>query len=274
MHNFLRSIKTNVVSLTVAVVAVVIFIVGYVLFSSPDRGMMVWSYTHLDAFAVSISPRDAQLRFAIGDYYFGNGAYDLKKAERYFRDAVVLDPRLEVSHYQLARIYFINSNFSSALAEVNTEINLFPDFKRSYYVRGLIYGYMNKPDKAVSDFKTFLEWKPESWAGHNDLAWVYFMKGDYKNSAKTAREGLVYSPNNVWLLNSLGVALLNMKNLDEAEKTLTKALADADAMTSADWGVAYPGNNPATYVDGLDAMKASIERNLALIASKRAEVDK
>ena len=121
----------------------------------------------------------------------------------------MLDPRLEISHYQLARIYFINSNFSSALAEINTEISLFPDFKRSYYVRGLIYGYTNKLDKAVDDFKIFLEWKSESWAGHNDLAWVYFMKGDYKNSAATARDGLRYNPGNVWLNNSLGVALLN-----------------------------------------------------------------
>ena len=275
MHDFLRIIKIHTAGLALAVVSIVgMSFAVCALLNNPDRGMMVWSDTHFALLAVAIAPHDAPLRFAIGNYYFGDGTYDLKKAEGSFRDALALDPHLERVHYQLARIYFMNSNFPSALAEIDTEITLFPDFERSYYVRGLIYGYANEPDKAIADFKEFLRWKPESWAGHNDLAWVYFLKGDYKNSAATAREGLTYAPNNVWLLNSLGVALLNEGNPAEAEKSLTAALSVANKMTPEDWGRSYPGNNPSVYGDGLDAMKASIERNLALIVAANVKVDK
>ena len=237
---------------------------------TPPRvlAISIWQQTHFASLATFLATRDAALRFEIGNYYFGGGAYNTQKAEEYFKKALEIESDIQGAHYQLARVYFIRGDFYTALNEINKEIELYPDFKRSYYVRGLIYGYAKQPDKATADFKEFLKWKPESWAGHNDLAWVYFMKGDYKNSAETAREGLVSSPNNVWLLNSLGVALLNEGKLTEAKEALTKAQTAAEAMTLADWGKSYPGNNPSVYGDGLDAMRASIKRNLALIADK------
>jgi len=42
-----------------------------------------------------------------------------------------------------------------------------------------------------------------------------------------------------------------------------------DSLSSEKVVSIYPGNNPAIYGDGLDAMRASIERNLELIAAKR-----
>ena len=122
----------------------------------------VWAHTHLAPLATMLAPRDAALRFTIGNYYFGNGAYDLQKAHDAYQGALVLDPEMVGPHYQLARIDFIRSDFFFALKEINTEIELHPDFKRSYYVRGLINGYSGKLKDAESDFTTFLAWKPDS----------------------------------------------------------------------------------------------------------------
>src|SRR3989344_3285610 len=245
-----------------------IILIAVVVQKRNEMSTALWDTLGCEICVFYLRPDDPQLFFAMGNRYFGGGAYDVDRAQGYFEKSLEIDPKIAGAHYQLARIYFIRGDFYTALNEINKEIELYPDFKRSYYVRGLIYGYAKQPDKATADFKEFLKWKPESWAGHNDLAWVYFMKGDYKNSAETAREGLVSSPNNVWLLNSLGVALLNEGKLTEAKEALTKAQTAAEAMTLADWGKSYPGNNPSVYGDGLDAMRASIKRNLALIADK------
>ena len=253
------------------VVLVVALFVVIVTNAKTSIGMSLWTYTRIAPLATLVSPNDPALQFAIGNYYFGGGAYDVEKAQGYFQKALEIDPKLEGAHYQLGRTYFIQSAFYDALREINKELELHPNFKRSYYMRGLVYGYTKHYAEAENDFKEFLKWKPKSWAGHNDLAWIYFMKGDYKNSATTAREGLKYVPNNVWLLNSLGVALLNEGKLEEAKKALTDALASASAMTPADWGRSYPGNNPSVYGDGLMAMKASIKRNLELIAARSAK---
>ena len=239
-----------------------------VLFIAKPPGVLariLWQQTRLAPLATFLAPSDATLRFEIGNYYFGGGAYDTEKAETYFRKALELDPSLQGPHYQLARIEFVRGDFYSAEVEINIELSQHPDFGRSHYVRGLIYGYSGRLKEAETEFKEFLKWKPESWAGNNDLAWIYFQEGKYKEARDAARAGLTIAPNNPWLLNSLGVALLNIDDKKGAKEAFIKALAILNSMTEADWGAAYPGNNPKVYGDGLAKMKESIQKNLALL---------
>lgn len=226
----------------------------------------VWKNVHTATIATALNPKDAVLRFEIGNYYFGGGVYNPERAEKYFKQALEIDSNIPGAHYQIARIYFVRGNFYTALQEINKEIELNPDFKRSYYVRGLVRGYSRNLAEAESDFKEFLKWKPESWAGWNDLAWVYFQEGKYKEARDSARKGLDIYPDNPWLLNSLGVALLNTGEKYDAKEAFAKALSVAESMVPEDWGRAYPGNNPEIYSEGLLKMKESIGNNLKLLA--------
>ncbi len=250
-----------------------ISLVGVVLLGGyaerPALGWLVWDVFHGATVATALNPADASLYFAIGNASFGESrAYDLPKAEQYFLRATALDDTLPSAHYQLARVYFIEGRFFSALEEINKEITLYPDFKRSHYVRGLIYGYTRVFDLAVADFREFLVFKPESWAAHNDLAWIYFQMGDYTQALATTEEGLRTTPDNMWLFNSQGVALLNLGRKDEAKESFKRALALSLNATPEQWGWSYPGNDPEIYGEGLTAMQDSIRRNLALLAAK------
>ncbi len=260
-----RISRPHIVRLLGLVALLAVASTGVAVAATPERGMFVWSNTRLAPLATLISPRDAGLRFTIGNYYYGGGAYDTKKAETYFRKALELNPLLQGPHYQLARIYFVQGDFYTAETEINKELELHPDFKRSHYVRGLIYGYSGRLAEARAEFKQFLKWKPDSWAGNNDLAWIYFQEGKYAEARDTARVGLTIAPDNPWLLNALGVALLNLDDKKGAQEAFTKALAIVDSMSEKDWGAAYPGNSPAIYGDGLAKMKESIEQNLKLL---------
>lgn len=214
------------------------------------------------------SGKSADLFFELGNYNFGQGNYDIEKSLYFFNRTLSIDPSHQYTHYQLARIYFILGNQNAAFGYINKEIELYPDYTRSYYVRGLINGYSKNFDAAVIDFKTFLKSKPESWAGNNDLAWIYFAKGDFENAAKTAKEGLKIAPKNPWLNNSAGVALMNLGEYSEAKKYLLTAKESANFITSNMWGAAYPGNDPEIYGQGLDSMRQSIDENLKLIEEK------
>jgi len=225
----------------------------------------LWPRLGLENIATAINPTDPKLQFAIGDYYFGRGAYDIARAKKYFQTTIALDERYPRAHYQLSRISFIQGNLNRALKEIDRELELYPDFKRSYYIRGLTYGYRKELEKAAADFEEFLRWKPESWASHNDLAWIYFQMGEYEKALRTAEEGLQYYSLNAWLLNSQGVALLNLERKDEARLAFEKALPLAMAMSPLEWGRAYPGNNPEIYPEGLASMQESIKKNLELI---------
>lgn len=211
-----------------------------------------------------LANKDAKTANDIGNYYFESAHYEPDKARGLFLKALSQDPGTLGPRYQLARISFLNNRMEEARNYIDQEIAAHPDFIRSYYIRGLINGYSRHFSSAVDDFKTFLQWKPESWAAHNDLAWVYTQMRDFTSAVDTARLGLKYNPRNPWLETTLGVSLLNLKEYQEAEQELSLALEDALKLTPEDWGKAYPGNDPKTYEQGLLEMKAVLNMNLAI----------
>lgn len=203
----------------------------------------------------------ARFLFEKGNGYFAGNP---RASERLYKTALFIDSNFPGPNYQLARIEFLRGRFFKSLDYINKEINLHPDFKRSYYVRGLINGYAGNLTDAENDFKEFLKWDSRSWAAHNDLAWIYFAEGKYDDSFRVAREGLKFYPGNPWLLNSMGVSLLNKEKIDEAKEVLAKAVEQSEKLTVKDWIKAYPGNNPAISEKGLNSLVSNIKANYGL----------
>ena len=228
---------------------------------------IAWRGYHRPDIALFLDRNDATLAMEIGNYYFNGGAYDIEKAKRAFERAREIDPKLVGTRFQLSRIEFLRSHFETALALANEEFAIHPEFDRVYYLRGLIYGYADDLPRAAEDFQQFLKTHEHSWAGHNDLAWIYFRQGKFEKVAEIAKRGLELNPGNAWLLATYGTALLNINKKDEARRVLSEALANIEKLTLENWGDAYPGNNPKIYAQGLDEMKKTIKKNLDL-ASK------
>ncbi len=199
--------------------------------------------------------------FSLGEHYFEGYNYNLTLAEFFYRAAHVADSDLLGPQYQLARIEFLRGNFEAAQDYINGELRDHPDYARSYYVRGLIHGYAKRFDAAARDFQKFVEKNPQSWAGHNDLAWIYFEAGDYANAFAAARRGLAVNPHNPWLLNSAGIALLNAGDRIQARSYLVEAVVEAEHLTPEDWRRAYPGNDPRAAQGALREMVAQIRNN-------------
>jgi len=218
----------------------------------------------LFGFLLSREKIDPKLEMETGNYYFNNGAYDLEKAEEAFRRALKADPKILWGHYQLARIYFVKGEKELALEEINKELEANPENLRTLYVRGLIYGSSGRLAEAEADFRRFILWAPAEWAGYNDLAWILAKEGKYADAEKVAGEGIkeaIGGEENAWLWNSLGVAQLNLKKYNDAEKSFRKALKLARNMTENEWARAYPGNNPEESARGLDAFKIAVQAN-------------
>ncbi len=230
-------------------------------------GLAIWKVSHLPEVALFFD-RDATFALEIGNYYFnvyGDGVYNLQKAHAYFNLSLARDPNVPDAWHQLARIDFLNRDFAGALEKINTQITLHGNsLMASYYIRGLINGFLGNANDAERDFLTFLSWDTKNWAAHNDLAWVYFSQGEYRKTEEIARAGLVFNPENPWLLTSLGVALLNQGKKTEAHMVFTSALKQAEKLTTADWHHAYPGNDPLLGDTGLKKMQEVIRRNLVL----------
>ncbi|OHA02022.1 MAG: hypothetical protein A3C11_00060 [Candidatus Sungbacteria bacterium RIFCSPHIGHO2_02_FULL_49_12] len=241
-----------------------ILLMGF-LVSQDSFARTAWQKYRWPRAAVVLDRRDAPLAMIIGNYYFSSGAYDLAIAENAYRKAVAIDPKILWGHYQLARILFVKGNSEEALDEINRELEANPENLRSLYVRGLIYGYTNRSDKAAEDFQRFTEWAPTEWAGYNDLAWALSKGGRYKEALAvimTALDKVPRGDKNPWLWNAKGVAELNLADYNAAAASFAKAKSTADQLTLDAWHKAYPGNDPASATSGLDAFRNAIIENL------------
>lgn len=237
----------------------------------------VWERWQMGDLALLLDTRDAKLAFTIGSYYFGNQfatsttavrPYDLPRAKIAFTKAIQINSAMPLAHYMRARVEFIQSDFISALADLNAEIVLTPENKRSLYMRGLTYTYRGLPNdlaRAEQDFKDFVAWAPREWAGYNDLAYVLAKEKQYQTASTVLTEGIAKAlggETNPWLWNALGVMEMNTGNIDKAIIALEKAQDFASTLSDADWQRAYPGNNPANARGGSEAMRLSIARNI------------
>ena len=215
--------------------------------------------------------------FELGNRFFGThtlglNLYNINIAEELYQLSAVESKENgtkspEWLNYQRSRVSFVSGDLYDAIMYANTELRLYPDNCRTHYIRGLSYGYLEDLDRAIADFETFNLCFPYTWAGHNDLAWFWFRKGNMLKVKEVVEEVIKSYPDNPWLLNTYGTALLNLKEYAKAKEVLERAKKYSYKMTAQDWGVAYPGNNPKIYQEGLDSMRSTIDKNIKLIDS-------
>ena len=223
--------------------------------------------------AIFLAPEDASLAYQAGNFYLGEKAHDLQKAEALYKRALELGyPEPAYIYFGLSRAYFFEGRYNKAIEAIEETMHLDPSIHNAYYMRGLIYGYKNSLPEAERDFKKYLELKPESWPGANDLAWIYFRQGKFREVKEVMEKALRYNPENPWLLNSLGVSLLNLGDKEGAKAAFEESLKGFSAMTPEEWGRAYPGNDARYHAQGLRSTISSVEKNIVLLSSKGAEV--
>jgi len=192
--------------------------------------------------------------------------YDLDRAEYFFTKAERVDPKYPLLQHELARVAFLKGNFPLALERINKELlnNPHPS-PSSYYVKGLIEGYVGEYASAITYFEAYLRTDSKNWAAINDYAWV-LLKADRPRDALVALDwGLIYHPDNPWLLNSKATALFEMKQLEKAYDAAQLASQAIKNVTETEWSHAYPGNDPLIAGDGLAAFKKAVEENMHTI---------
>lgn len=213
--------------------------------------------------------RTAQSAFLCGNYHFavyGPIGYDVEKAEYYFGQAVEIDPKTPDAWHQYARIAFLRGDFAQALYRINRQFEeRGEELMASYYIRGLIEGYAKDYPSAERDFKKFLEWSPQNWAASNDLAWIYFAQGKFKEAAEQVAPNLAYNPDNPWLWATHAMSVYNLGDKETARTELLRAQELVNTLTEAEWSRAYPGNDPKIAGKGLAAFKKAIADNLLLV---------
>lgn len=219
-----------------------------------------WNYAHYPS---------ADLAYAYGERHFQAmtpSQYDVNRAEKFFYLAAHENPKLPYVYHELARISFLRGDFVKAMAQINTQINNQGDSTpNSYYVRGLIEGFLGDYDHSIEDYKYFLKFDPQDWAGINDCAWVMLKAHRPQDAADLTAGGLQYLPNNPWLLNTNAIALYQTGNIELARTRIAAAQQRIQLLRDSDWLRAYPGNDPLVAKIGMETFKKAVATNYSVI---------
>ena len=219
--------------------------------------------------ALFVAP-SAERAYAYGSLHFDARSpynYDIVRARKLLHAAAQRDPRHPYVYHQLARIYFLQGNFTKARAYADAQIRYHGnESPNAYYVRGLIKGFAGDYAAAAVDFREFLAHKPESWAATNDLAWVLLKQGKSGEALEAIDRVVSLWPDNSWLLNSRAAALAELGRYAEAYAAASAAQVAAEVLSPEDWSRANPGNDPLVAEEGLRAFRAAIRENIHSIA--------
>lgn len=211
----------------------------------------------------------AERAFAYGARHFTSNEparYDIDRAEYFFNLAALKDPSTPYLYHQLARISFLRGNFRQAMTQINFQISMHGDTApNSYYIRGLIEGYMGEYADSALDYEHFLRFDPRNWAALNDYAWVLLKAERFQDAAEVTARGLIDFPDNPWLLNSHAIALYELHQYVDALLYAQKASAAVATLSEAEWLHAYPGNDPTIGDEGLATFKMAVADNMHTI---------
>lgn len=218
------------------------------------------------AFAIAPS---AERAAAYGEAHFNArhpAFYNIDRAEYFYTQAARLDESYPYVYHQLARVAFLHGNFNTAMFFINMQIRLHGDTEaNSYYVRGLIEGYMGRYADAVTDYEQFLRFDPHDWAAINDYAWVLLKAERAADAARVTTDALKSFPDNPWLLNTNAIALYETGSLVAARKSAVAAFSASAMLTESEWLIAYPGNNPDVAQEGVATLRQSVADNVHTI---------
>ena len=208
--------------------------------------------------------------FAYGEKHFDSasaGQYDLDLAYTFFRAAMAEDDKYPYVNHELARIEFLRGDNETAMLFINKEISLYGEKSpKSYYVRGLIEGYMGKYAAAAKDYRVYISHDPTNWAATNDLAWVLLKDNRPQEAVDAIDEILPLWPENPWLLNSKATALYELGRYKEASVAAELAAQTVLAINGKEWSKAYPGNDPLIGEAGAAAFQHAVFQNMHTIS--------
>jgi tetratricopeptide (TPR) repeat protein len=237
--------------------------------------MYEWEPTRVtyETYMLRLFP-SAQRAFQYGENHFSSKKprfYDVRVAESFFNRAITLNPDLPLLNHELSRVAFLRGDYNLAIARINRELsdNTAPS-PTSYYMRGLIEGYMGDYDQAVDDYGRFLQTFTNNWAAINDYAWVLIKANRYAEAHSALVRGIALFPENAWLLNSDATALFEMGSTSDALIAARGAHARVENITRAQWLTAYPGNDPHSADQGIQTLRRSIEANIHMIEAALA----
>ena len=121
---------------------------------------------------------------------FGNNSELDRKAEVFFRRAVLLDSTFAEAYLALGWRQWVRHNYDSALYFADRALHFDPEFEDGYSFRGLICTMLGLDKEAEDALTHALKLNPNNWFTISMQAEIYWRKREYAKSIESCLEAL------------------------------------------------------------------------------------
>jgi tetratricopeptide (TPR) repeat protein len=119
---------------------------------------------------------------------------DTDKQGEYYEQLVAAYPRDERAHFLLANNYFGQQDYSKALREYRTSVDIAPDFAPAYNLLGYAYRQAGRYDDSEQAFKKYIELIPNDPNPYDSYAELLMKMGRFDESVAMYRKALKTDP--------------------------------------------------------------------------------
>jgi tetratricopeptide (TPR) repeat protein len=172
--------------------------------------------------AAELSPKDAEVRFNLGEALHAAGKTDDAVAR--YREALALDPNLTSARVNLGKALAEKLQYAEAkdLLQQAARHNL--GDAEAHYNLGVILMREGNADGAVASYERAIAVDPSHARAHNNLGVALDGRGNHKKAAEEFRKALRSDPGFAEASFNLGLALHHLGDARGAVKAFEKAL--------------------------------------------------
>ncbi|HVQ36769.1 MAG TPA: FG-GAP-like repeat-containing protein, partial [Pyrinomonadaceae bacterium] len=141
-----------------------------------------------------------------------------KEGSDSFKNALKIDPKLNLAHINLAIGLFNIPDLPGAQRQAQHAATLAPEAPQPYYIQGLIAKLQSKPDEALAAFQRVLKIDPNDVGTNINVGQLYSQQRKYPEAIAAFRLALAAEPYNATALYNLGQALMRAGQREEGQK--------------------------------------------------------
>jgi tetratricopeptide (TPR) repeat protein len=140
-----------------------------------------------------------------------------KEAADAFRNALKIDPKLNLARINLSIALFNVPDLPGAQREAQAAATLVPAAPQPYYIIGLIAKLQSRADEALIAFQKVLKIDPNDVGTNINIGQLYSQQRKYPEAIAAFRLALAAEPYNATALYSLGQALMRAGQREEGQ---------------------------------------------------------
>jgi eukaryotic-like serine/threonine-protein kinase len=146
----------------------------------------------------------------------------------FYKRAVELDPNFALAYARLAAIHANIGELEPArgyLTQAYERRERVSEREKLYIASRYHDIVSGQVDQSLETFQLWTQTYPRDWGGHNNLAYVCTIIGQFDKAAEAAQEAKRLVPNHPFPYGNLGFAYLGMGRLDEAKAVFEEAVS-------------------------------------------------